>query len=475
MHAFLKKPVLPLKEIILLASLLFSACAITPLPQPAEIDPGATLQLYLQPLPQEAYRLSIEVTGLAARTVDGRDIPLLTAAWLLQPGERSDRQTRLLQKKLPVGEYQGLSLQLGTATLQTEEGPVDLLIAEKTRLIPQKFLISPGQIETLFLTLHPERLVTGGYRLTAQFSLWKARSPLPKLQGLVSLPNHGVVTVFEKSVPTIVRAIAGGSQPAGIALDQNQRLAYLALRGDDSIAVFDLNHDQLQRKIRLHSGAAPTDLALSSDGRSLVCLNSGTRSVSIISTDSGNERWRLLFPTAPAAIFTGGNQARAYVSLPGTNSLALLDLDRGAVLSSVNLSDTPGRGVVDRSGRQLYLLTEDSPDLLLVAADSLNISRRVHIGYGARCIALDRNNGRLYVGMQSGEIAVIDPRIGLPIDSLTAPGAVIELVPDREENSLFVITGGENLLSQYDLVSKKQLAVLELGAAGYGLAVMGEK
>lgn len=465
------------RKLTLLLPLFFllCSCSVAPLKESAPVDPGATLHLYLQPMPQEAHRLSLTVSGLSARTADGRDIPLLIGSWVLNPGERIGRQTRLLQQKLPVGEYSGLSLELASATLQTEEGPIDLLTAPGVQLIPENFFITADQDQTLFLSLNPERLITGGYKLSAQFSLWKAQSPLPELKGIISHPDSGLLTIFEKKTPALVEVIAVGREPAGMALDQNRRLVYLALTGENSIVVFDLVRNKVQSKIRLHAAARPTELALSADGETLVALNPGSNSVSIIGTDAFSERQRILFSTTPASVFISANGRNAYATLPDSNSLALIDLQRGTVVATVNLNDTAIHGIAGRSGRYLYLLTENSPNLLLVDNNNLTILNRIHIGYGSRCLTQNLNNGLVYVGMQSGEIAVIDPNIGLPIDSFQADTDVTSMVADREENCLFVVSGKKNTLAKYDLVSKKKLAVLELGTSGFDIAVMGEK
>ena len=464
------------KNQILLLSIFFllCSCAVTPLPQVAYVDPDATLHLFLQPMPQETHQLSLTVARLSARTTDGRDVPLLTGPWIFNPAERIGRQTKLLQQKLPAGEYIGLSLELSGATLQTEEDPINLLIETKVQLIPTNFLITANQAQTLFLSLNPERLVTGGYKLTAQFSAWKAQAPLPELKGIVSHPESGMLTIFEKKTPAVIDVVAIGQEPAGMALDQSGRLIYLALTSENSIVVFDLVRNKIQRKIRLHAGARPIKLALSADGETLISMNPGTNSISIIGTDSLNEQQRILFSTTPASVFIGADNRNAYVSLPDINALALIDLQRGKVVATANLTDTAVQGVADRSGRQIYLLAKNSPNLLIVDSDSLAVTNRISIGYGTRCLTLNKNNGLIYVGMQSGEIAVIDPRIGLPIDSFNADSDIVGIATDRKENSLFVISGGNNLLTKYDLVSKKKLAVLELGVVSSDVTVMGE-
>lgn len=461
------------KNLILTIFFLLCSCAVTPQPQVATIDPGATLHLFLQPMPQEAHPLSLTVARINARTADGRDIPLLTDPWILNPTERIGRQTKLLQQQLPMGEYIGLSLELAAATLQTEEDPVDLLIESKRQLIPVNFLVKTNQAQALFLSLNPERLITGGYKLTAQFSARKAQAPLPELKGVVSHPERGALTIFEKKTPRVIDVVAIGEEPAGMALDQGDRLIYLALTRENSIVVFDLVRNKIQRKIRLHSGARPTELALSVDGETLASLNPGSNSISIIGTDSLSERQRILFSSTPAAIFGGANNS-AYVSLPDINALALIDLQRDNVVATVNLTDTVGQGIADRNGQQIYLLTENSPNLLIVDTNSLVVTSRVAIGFGARCLTLNKNNGLIYVGMKNGGVAVVDPQVGLPIDSFKTDQDVISIVVDRNENSLFVISGQNNLLTKYDLVSKKKLAVLELGASSSDITVMGE-
>lgn len=454
--------------------LLLCSCALTSMPQATFVDPSATLHLYLQPMPQEAHQLKLTVASLNARTLDGRDIPLLEREWVLNPAESVGRQIKLLQKKLPVGEYIGLSMELAAATLETEEGPVDLLIEKPSQLIEQDFLIEPTQTQTLFLTLHPDRLITGGYMLSARFSVLKAQMPLPNLKGFVTQPLNGTLTLFEKKTPTIFSVIGVGRGSSGIALSQERRLVYLALTDENSIAVFDLVRDKVQHKIRLHTAARPTELALSADGAVLLAVNTGTNSVSILETDSLMERRRIYFSSTPAKIFLGKHRRWAYVTLPDANALALIDLDRGAVSATLTLPDTVLDGTPDVTGKELYLLTANSANLLVLDAARLQEIGRVYVGYGARALSVDRS-GLVYVGMRTGEVAVVDPQAGFPIDNFKVGGEVIDLTVDQEENTLFVVTGSEALLEKFDLISKRKMAILELGACSYGVNVMGER
>lgn len=455
----------------LLLLLLLSGCAVTPLPTPPMVDPGATLHLYLQPLPQEAAHLTLTIDALSARTSAGQELPLLSEPLLLTGRTPQSRQTRLLVRELPAGDYQGLSLRVSQASRATEEGAAELLTPDAPQFLPQPFRIEADQARLLFLSLQPERMVTDGYRLSARFALWAPQPPLTALKGLVSHPEHGLVSFFEKKTPKIFDLLAVGQRPAGLTLDPLRRRAYLALGAEDAIVMLDLVRQRIERKIRLRPGDRPRRLELSADRNTLMVVNAGSNALSLIDASSFRERQRLLFTTRPAEVFSAPDAARAYVLLPDENALARIDVARGSVETKSSLAETPIRGLAAADGRRLYLLTENSPDLLVVDVFTLQVSSRIFIGYGATCLTAT-GNGQLYVGLQSGEIAVIDPTVDLALDSFQAGGAVVDLVPDLAENRLFVLTDRQQL-EKYDLVSKRRLGIIELGSAGFEIGLMG--
>lgn len=455
--------------------LILLSCSVAPMPSVPVVDPGATLHLFLQPPPQEAQDLTLTISSLNARRSDGQEFALLNEPLILVPAQRLGRQTKLLVQKLPLGEYFGLKMVITKATLETEDGKTDLLTETDSQLIEEKFFIEANRAQALFLSLSQDRLVTAGYRLSAKFALWKPQPPLSELKGLISHPRAGTLTFFEKKTPAIFSVLAVGRQPADIALDQRLMRAYVALTDENSIAAVDLVQQKVERKLPLRPADRAQELDLSSDGRTLLVTNPGSNSVSIIATGSFTERGRVQLSSRPASSFISTNDNFAYVVLPEVNALEVLDLSRVTLLARAVFAETPFKGVTSRDGRYLYLLTEDSPYLLVVDAQNLTVNNKVFIGYGARCLVVNSNNGLLYVGLDNGEIAVVDRQVDLPIDYFRAGGQVVAIVPDLIENSLFVLTGNRQQLEKYDLVSKKRLAVLDFDADSYGLAVMGEK
>ena len=63
----------------------------------------------------------------------------------------------------------------------------------------------------------------------------------------------------------------------------------------------------------------------------------------------------------------------------------------------------------------------------------------------------------------------------MAIDSYSLPGPIQALIIDNEENALFAVLPKSGRLLKLDLVSKRPVGFLELGAESYSVVVMGER
>jgi len=91
------------------------------------------------------------------------------------------------------------------------------------------------------------------------------------------------------------------------------------------------------------------------------------------------------------------------------------------------------------------------------------------------CLTVDRRTDLIYVGTQSGEIAVIDPASRMSIDAIYATGAVQAVTIDSDENTLFAVVPERSTVEKFNLVNRKALAAIELDGGGYDVAVTGER
>ncbi|MCM2265371.1 MAG: YncE family protein [Desulfuromonadales bacterium] len=461
---------------VLWLTLLTAACTAavrSSTPPPAA---AGLFTLFLQPLPQEAHRLTFTVSELAALQLDGGEVPLPLQQSRFEGGRLLGAQTQLANLTLPPGRYRGVAVRIASASVQGEEGPVDLLPPEGRLMIEAPFDIREDQAETLFLSLGADRLITAGALFTPRFALWKPERALINLKGFVSSRTTPSLTVFNKRTAQVLGAIRVGTAPGDLALDQRRGWLYVALSGEDAVVVIEVNSGTILGRVPLRFGDRPTELALTASGNLLVALNPGSSSVSIIDTQALFEKGRVRLNAEAGNLFLGRGETRAFVTHAAASLLSVIDLQNQSLLRTIPLEEAPLDGVAAADGRALYLINDFSAELSVLDAISLSLRNPIFIGNGAVSLKADRAGGLLYVGMNDGRIVVVDPRAAMAIDAFTLPPEPVRaLTIDNEENTLLALLPQSRRLLKIDLVSKRELGRLELGPDSQAVAVMGAR
>jgi YVTN family beta-propeller protein len=431
--------------------------------------------LYLQPCPPEAERLRFEIQGIRAVAEDGSRVALTPHLTEIRGAERAGRQVILAAGVLPPGPYRGVSLEIGKAFLLGEDGESALLVAEQEVTVPQAFLVTPGRSTVLFLTLLPRGNVDKGIQFTPSFTLTASRSDLVSLVGYVTNSDNDSLTVFNKVTMNITGAISTGRSPRGIVLDSLRKRAYVALAGEAAVQVIDLFKETVEGTVPLIFGDRPEDLALTPDGRTLVVVNRGSNTVSLIDALSLFETRRVSVGQGPVSVVIPRDGQQAFVMNSLSNSVSVLDLVQGAVTRTFSTDGSPLRGAFDPGGRKLFLIYSNIP--YLTALDQLRFAsiEKTFIGMGATFITASFPSSLVLVAMAPArEISVIDPFASVVINSLGVPGRVSYMVYDSQENSLFAVFPEQRMLRKMNVINGTALGELQLASGAYAVAVMGE-
>ncbi len=177
----------------------------------------------------------------------------------------------------------------------------------------------------------------------------------------------------------------------------------------------------------------------------------------------------------PTSVVVGPRGVRAYVMDSLLNAIHVVDLTRREPASSIALEDSPYRADFNRDGDRLFVITPDSPNLLVVDPASSAVTDRIFVGPGARSIKVDSRTNLIYVGMDVGGISVIDPGAQIFIDRIFVEGSVEYLAIDSEENTLFALVPELKKLLKINMVSKRVISEIEVGESAYGIVIMGER
>jgi YVTN family beta-propeller protein len=438
------------------------------------LEEKGAVYVYLQPFPQEAERLTFRLEGISAVRGDGEIFPLSLQIKEFN-GKDLKRERLMASGELPPGQYAGLSFRLKDATLKGEEGKIALVPAEEMseRSIP--FAVARGKAVVLSIRFRYRDSVREGFRFDPSFDGTIPGKIAAGMVGLVTSRGANTVTMFDKTTGHVFGIVPTGSSPAGIVLDPVTRKAYVAITGEDGVETIDVLEASVIDRQRLTTGDNPVELALTPDGKTLLSVNSGSNTVSIIDSSSLIETKRLQVGMGPQSILVDRNGRRAYVFNTLSNTISVVDIGAGAVAATVAVESGPVRGQFNRAGNRLYVLHRNSPYLVILDPLSLSVVRRINIGTGGTALKVNSRTDLIYLARRFGEeVDIFDPFSFLPIDSVRAGGEASYLAIDAEGNKLLIVLPTENRVKIVHLVGNRTAAEVDVGEAPHFVTISGE-
>ena len=455
--------------------LVFVGCQATLSQLKPALEEEGEIYLYIQPFPQEADRLRFKLLEISAVSGDGREFPLSVSLRELK-GPDMKRQRLLASGQLPPGPYTGFSFRVKDAILRVEDGEAQLLSPEEP--VKMNFLFSVVRKKSSLITLAFKytESIKGEVSFSPVFSFLIPAKPITSLVGYATNNGSNNVTVFDKKSGQAVSMIATGRGPAGMALDQTARRAYVALTKEDAIDVIDVTAGNVITRIRLNPGDKPQELSLTPDGKMLVIVNTGSNSVSFVDPVALMEVSRIMVGNGPQSILMDPIRRRAYVFNKLSSTLSVLDIANKALVTTISTEPSPLRGQFNRKGDRFHVISEWSSYLASIDPGTLTVLRRFQVRIGESSIKVDTNTDFVYLGRKNDSmVGVYDPTSFVAVDFVKSEPGVTYMTIDGEENNLYMVNTGKKTLMIFSLVSKKILAEIDVGDGPYWVTMMGER
>jgi YVTN family beta-propeller protein len=386
------------------------------------------------------------------------------------------RQRLLAHGRLPPGQYIGLSFKVDKAILKVEEGEASLLLPETPVRIDFPFTVNRKRAQVISLTFRYEESIIGGVSFNPSFSTVTPAKPISSVAGYVSNKASHNITVFDKKLRQVVGVIATGAGPAGMALDQRLKRAYIALSGGDAIEVIDVAAGEITNRIRLDTGDRPQELALTPDGRSLLVVNNGSNTVSFVDPVSLFELTRINVGNGPNSVLIDPRGRRAFVFNTLSSTITVLDIPFKTIVTTLPTDPGPLRGQFNRRGDRLYVVHEFSSFLTVMDPISLSVIQRFPVRMGMNAIKVDPITDLVYLGRKNDlVIEVYDPFAFVSVDVVRTGGTIAYMAIDGEENNLYLVNSDLRRLMVSNLVSKRIIYEMDVGEDPYWVALMGER
>ena len=439
------------------------------------LEEEGEVYIYAEPFPQEAERLRFNIEAIFAVSADGREFPLAVSFHDLKPSDMR-RQRLFASGRLPPGSYTGLSFKVNKAFLRVEEGEADLLVPETPVRNDFPFSVNRKRAYVISLTFKYAESVSGGFSFSPVFSMMIPARPIPSLTGYVSNLGSNNIMVFDKKSERVLAVIATGKGPTGMALDQRQGRVYVALSGDDAIALLDVLSGEVINRLRLNTGDRPQELALTPDKKTLLVANKGTNTVSFIDAFSFVELKRIDVGKEPNSISIHPNGMRAFVVNTFSSTISVVDIANKTIISTISTDPSPLRGQFNRRGDRLYIIHEWSTYLTALDPFSLSVLRRFPVRIGMTSIKVDPLTDLVYMGRgRDTTVEVYDPFSFVVVDSISTGAGITNMTIDGDENNLYMVNPEMKSLMVSRLVRKRVISEMDVGESPYWVTMMGER
>jgi len=442
--------------------------------RPALTNDGEVL-LYMEPLPPEARDFRFNIDAVAAMRNDGVDLPLDIHIAEIR-GSESARQRLLASAVLPPGEYRGISIKFHQAFQKTVSEEKALPVSDQPDKIAFPFTIKEKKGTVISLTLSLKEAMQEGAIFRPAYSAAIPNSPLTNLCGYVSNYGSNNVTVFDKREGTVRKVIETGQGPTGLALDQKNLRAYVAISGEDIIEVIDVLSNDIINTIRLTYGDHPGEIALTSDGTTLLVVNPGNNSISFVDPLSLIVLSRLTVGNEPNSILIDPTGKLAFVFNSISNNINVVNIASRTIVATITSEAGPLHGTFNRQGNEFLAIYEWSPNLVVFDLTTLAIQKRVYVGMGNYNIAVDTLTDLIYISKKFDPMVhIYDPFSLIQSDFLNAAGGAGYMLFDGDTRNMLLVIPDNKGLQAINLISKKAEYLIDVGEEPFRAAIMGER
>ncbi|MBV8283628.1 MAG: YncE family protein, partial [Candidatus Eremiobacteraeota bacterium] len=253
--------------------------------------------------------------------------------------------------------------------------------------------------------------------------------------------REGVAAVVADAM-TVASRFATGLGPHEIALDPDDRRAYVTNRGSGTLTVIDAR--RLAKVADVDVGPDPASVAYSSAGRAAYVASGGGGTLAVVVGDPPAVTARVAVGGGASSVRFAPGGRLAFVTHPDRDEISVVDASVNRVVRTVEAAGVPDQ--VAFSDRFAYVRPRESPMVRLLPLDSVS-------GGGAATTALDVPGGRHPLGQGAPPCAA--PAIA------RAPGEGAVLIANPADQAVYYYQEGMSApAGSFRNASRAPLAVL---------------
>jgi YVTN family beta-propeller protein len=283
------------------------------------------------------------------------------------------------------------------------------------------------------------------------------------LKAYVGLFGDNAVAVIDTRTNQVTRTIPVPTGPHGLVITPDGAKVFVSSDGSSTVSVIETATDTVAASIDV--GLTPHGLAIAASGEYVVCAGFGTDSAQIIDARSNQVLSRVAVPRPHnSAISLDGERAYVGSQQKDTPSIAVVDLDSGALTASVPLPHAPRALDVAPNGKVYLTVTGvDGLEVLDPATNQLAASPIATGGSPHHMIATKDGRFELVVSQTAGDLEYVNAEQGAVVASVPTGKAPHWIGLSGDGTRAYVTNESDNTVSVVDLAQRRVLATIAVG------------
>jgi YVTN family beta-propeller protein len=390
----------------------------------------------------------------------------------LSSRELSGRQVRLVDQSVPPGVMHALLIRYAAIEGTVGQARVFAQVPDGGTRIPLNVRIEANTVELIALRWRSQPIdeTPGPYEPRIE----PLDVEVPPLGSLAFVSNEGSnsVAVVDRLAQRVVGAIFVGEAPRGLAYSRHDQKLYVALAGSDEIAVIQGQSQRLLRRLPLGSGDNPTRLLLPDREDQLYVLNTGSSSVTVLTTDPLQEAGRIPVGERPHSLADDRRTGFLYVASELTGRILVYDPRLQREVTSIAVDSSPLEVLFADRESQLFVTSSTRRRLMVIDTNGSAVVPQLTLCSNAQSLAYNPTSGRLYAGIgDCKEISISLPDQSLEVGSIRLPDRPGLMAFDSKYRTLMVTLPASHQLASCDVNRAKLTSLVDVGHEPYAVVI----
>ena len=257
---------------------------------------------------------------------------------------------------------------------------------------------------------------------------------------------QGTVSVISEATDTVTHTVTVGEDPFGVAVDQDTGTVYVTNLGGESVSVISEATDTVTHTVTV--GSDPGAVAVDQDTGTVYVANLNDNTVSVISVATDTVTHTIAVGSQPGAVAVDPDTGTVYVANENGNTVSVVSVATDTVTDTIAVGSGPSGVAVDPDTGTIYVANDGSNTLSVISEATNTVTDTIAVGDAPFGVAVDPDTGTVYVANLNGyTVSIISEATDTVTDTVAVGSYPIGVAVDPNTDTVYVTNSGSNTVS----------------------------